>query len=167
MKKNILICTGGSGGHVIPAMSFYEHFEKEFNVYLSSDKRGLNYIDDSIDQNRVKLINIPRFSKNIFKIPYVILIFIISFFDSIFYLNKKKINFLVSTGGYMSIPMCLSAKLLGIKIFLFEPNLVIGRSNNFFLGISKKIICYSEKINNFPQAQNHKKFIIHSLFRKK
>ena len=32
----------------------------------------------------------------------------------------------------MSLPLCLAAKLLNIKLFLFEPNMVLGRANNFF-----------------------------------
>ena len=31
MKKNLLITTGGSGGHVIPATIIYEHLSKESN----------------------------------------------------------------------------------------------------------------------------------------
>ena len=30
MKKNILISTGGSGGHVVPATVFCEHLKKAF-----------------------------------------------------------------------------------------------------------------------------------------
>ena len=59
---------------------------------------------------------------------------------------KKKI--LISTGGYMSLPVILAAKLLQLDIYLFEPNLVIGRANKLFLGSCKKIFCYSEKILN-------------------
>ena len=47
MKKNFLITTGGSGGHVIPALILYEHLSKEANVILSTDKRGLKYLDNA------------------------------------------------------------------------------------------------------------------------
>ena len=47
MKKNLLISTGGSGGHVIPATILYEHLSDERNVLLSTDKRGLEYFDNS------------------------------------------------------------------------------------------------------------------------
>ena len=40
MKENILISTGGSGGHVVPAQTLYEHLKDEFNVFLTSDLRG-------------------------------------------------------------------------------------------------------------------------------
>ena len=39
MKKNFLVTTGGSGGHVIPAMILYQHLSKETNVIISTDKR--------------------------------------------------------------------------------------------------------------------------------
>ena len=48
MKKNFLITTGGSGGHVIPATILYEHLSKEANVIISTDKRGLKYLDKEI-----------------------------------------------------------------------------------------------------------------------
>ena len=47
MKKKILITTGGSGGHVIPATIFFEHLKKDFEVSITSDKRGLQFLDKS------------------------------------------------------------------------------------------------------------------------
>ena len=44
MKKKILISTGGSGGHVIPATIFYEQLKNEFDVFLTTDKRGLQIL---------------------------------------------------------------------------------------------------------------------------
>ena len=57
MKKNILISTGGSGGHVIPAIILHEHLSDERNVILSSHKRGLKYFDNS--KYKFKIINTP------------------------------------------------------------------------------------------------------------
>ena len=45
MKKRILISTGGSGGHVIPATAFYDHLKENFEVFLILDKRGSKFID--------------------------------------------------------------------------------------------------------------------------
>ena len=58
---------------------------------------------------------------------------LISTFISIFFLKSKKIDILIGTGGYMSVPICIAAKILNIKIYLFEPNMVIGRANKFLL----------------------------------
>ena len=139
MKKNILISTGGSGGHVLPAITLYEHLQNDFQIFLTSDKRGAKYINDK--NYNYKLIEIPRISKNLFKFPYILFLLIISFFKSFFFIKRNNINVLISTGGYMSLPLCLSAKVLNIKIYLFEPNMVIGRLNKLFLKFSEKIIC--------------------------
>ena len=45
MKKKILISTGGSGGHVIPAMAFCDHLKENFDVFLFLDARGPNFIN--------------------------------------------------------------------------------------------------------------------------
>ena len=46
MKSKILISTGGSGGHVIPAITMYDHLKENYDILISSDERGLKYLDD-------------------------------------------------------------------------------------------------------------------------
>ncbi|MDA9616363.1 UDP-N-acetylglucosamine--N-acetylmuramyl-(pentapeptide) pyrophosphoryl-undecaprenol N-acetylglucosamine transferase, partial [Candidatus Pelagibacter sp.] len=86
---------------------------------------------------------------------------------SIFFLKKKKIDILISTGGYMSLPLCWASKILDIKIFLFEPNMVLGRTNKFFIKSCEKIFCYSSRIKNLPNKYTSKISIIPALLRKK
>ena len=38
MKKRILISTGGSGGHVTPAITLCEHLKNSYEVLVSTDK---------------------------------------------------------------------------------------------------------------------------------
>mgnify|MGYP000117833901 CR=1 FL=1 len=45
MKKKILISSGGSGGHVIPATIFYEHLKNKFDVFFTVDKRGAKFLN--------------------------------------------------------------------------------------------------------------------------
>ena len=45
MKKKILISTGGSGGHVVPATVLYDHLKNEFDVFLTSDLRGTKFLN--------------------------------------------------------------------------------------------------------------------------
>ena len=46
MKSKILISTGGSGGHVIPAITMHDHLKENYEILISSDVRGLKYLDD-------------------------------------------------------------------------------------------------------------------------
>jgi UDP-N-acetylglucosamine--N-acetylmuramyl-(pentapeptide) pyrophosphoryl-undecaprenol N-acetylglucosamine transferase len=67
----------------------------------------------------------------------------------------------------MSFSLCLASKILNIKIFLFEPNMVLGRSNKFFIKSCEKIFCYSGKIKNLPKKYASKISVIPALLRKK
>ena len=40
--KNVLISTGGTGGHVIPALNIHDHLKNNFKTFLVSDLGGLN-----------------------------------------------------------------------------------------------------------------------------
>ena len=165
MTKRILISTGGSGGHVVPATILYEHLKDEFNVSISTDHRGMKYIDKN--QYNLEIFNTTPISKNIFLIPFQFFLMIYLIIRSIFFLKKKKVDILISTGGYMSLPLCLASKMLNIKIFLLEPNMVLGRSNKFFIKFCEKIFCYSDKIKNFPIKYQSKINVIPALLRKK
>ncbi|MDB4193282.1 UDP-N-acetylglucosamine--N-acetylmuramyl-(pentapeptide) pyrophosphoryl-undecaprenol N-acetylglucosamine transferase [Candidatus Pelagibacter sp.] len=164
MTKRILISTGGSGGHVVPATILYEHLKDEFNVSMSTDYRGMKFLDK--DKYNLKIFNINPISKNIFLIPFQFFLIIYLIIKSIFFLKKSKIDILISTGGYMSLPLCLASKILDIKLFLFEPNMVLGRSNKFFIKSCEKIFCYSSKIKNFPKKCINKICVIPALLRK-
>ena len=165
MMKRILISTGGSGGHVVPATILYEHLKNQFHVSMSTDDRGLKFLDKN--KYTLEIVNVPPISKNFFILPlqFFLLIYLIT--KSIFFLKKRKINILISTGGYMSLPLCLASKVLNIKLFLFEPNMVLGRSNKFFIKSCEKILCYSDKIKNFPHKHIDKIIVIPALLRKK
>ena len=67
----------------------------------------------------------------------------------------------------MSLPICIAAKFIGLKIYLLEPNLTLGRANKFFLNFSKKIICYSNDLKNFPKKFKNKLIVLSPLLRKK
>ncbi len=162
MKKKILISTGGSGGHVIPAITIYNHLKKTYEILITTDKRGLIYLDKNYN---FLVINTPKLN-NYFLLPFSFLKIIFLTVKSFFILKKNNISILISTGGYMSLPLCLAARMLGIKIFLIEPNMVLGRANKFFLNFSRKLICYSENLINLPSGINHKLTIIKPLIRK-
>ena len=162
MKKNFLITTGGSGGHVIPATILYQHLSKEANVTISTDIRGLKYLDK--DTYQFKIINTPKLN-NIFFVPFNLCVILFLILKSFFLLKNKKIKKLVTTGGYMSLPVILAARLLKLDIYLTEPNQVLGRANKFFLGVCKKIFCYSDHIKNFPEKFKNKVVIINPLIK--
>ena len=164
MKKKLLITTGGSGGHVIPAIILYEHLSKKNDIIISTDIRGLKFLDKNNYQ--IEIVNTPKLNNFLF-LPLNLFLIIFLTVKSLLLLRREKIEKIFSIGGYMSIPLILAAKLLKLDIYLIEPNQVLGRANKFFLNYCKKIFCYSEKIKNFPGLLRDKMIVIKPLVRKK
>ena len=164
MKKKILISTGGSGGHVVPGTIFYEHLQNKFDVFMISDHRGVKFLNKN--KYNIKILDVTRISKNIFLIPFQFFSIFYSLLKALFFIKKNHIKIIISTGGYMSVPLCLASKILNIRLFLYEPNMVLGRSNKFFIKSCEKIFCYSDKIKNFPSKLIDKISIIPTLLRR-
>ena len=160
MRKNFLITTGGSGGHVLPAKIIFEHLSKDKNVIISTDKRGTKYLEKDIYQ--FEIIDTPKLN-NIFLLPINFVKILFLTLKSFLLLKRKKIKQIFSTGGYMSLPIILAARLLKLNIYLLEPNQVLGRANRYFLRSCKKIFCYSKKIKNFPDDLRNKIITINPL----
>ena len=164
MKSKILISTGGSGGHVLPAITIYDHLKSNYDTLISTDLRGLRYLNKE-NYNYI-IVNTPKLN-NLLLFPFLFLRVVALTFRSLIIFKRENISILISTGGYMSLPLCLAAKILNIKIYLIEPNMVLGRANKFFLNFGKKIICYSKDLINLPKKFEHKQIIVTPLIRKK
>ena len=66
MINKVLISTGGSGGHVIPAITIYNHLKDTHEILISTDVRGLAYLDKNYN---TVVINTPKLN-NYFLLPF-------------------------------------------------------------------------------------------------
>ena len=62
MKTKVLISTGGSGGHVIPAITIYNHLQHTHETLISTDVRGLKYLEKNY---KAVIINTPKLNNSI------------------------------------------------------------------------------------------------------
>ena len=74
--KKILIVTGGSGGHVLPALSMFEHLNQTYEVELVTDKRGSKFINKK--NYHFNLIDVPNLFSNVYMLPVNIFRFLLS-----------------------------------------------------------------------------------------
>tara|TARA_Y100000590_G_C15642706_1_gene985630 strand:+ start:458 stop:1531 length:1074 start_codon:yes stop_codon:yes gene_type:complete len=151
--KKILITTGGSGGHVIPALNLFEHLKNEFDVTLYTDVRGAKFIPK---ETKKTIFEVKQIAEKKYLLPFKLTILFFAFVKSLIRLSGRKFDIIISTGGYMSLPIVLAAKVFNIKIFLFEPNSIIGRSNKFLLKFCDKIFCYDKNLQGFNKKFNNK-----------
>ncbi len=149
MKSNILIITGGTGGHVIPALNFFKYLKNESkNVFLLTDKRGHSYIKN-IDNTKIFKIQSSHLSGNIYFKFIAIIKLIIGFFQSLIIFIKIKPKTIISFGSYASVTPLICFFFLSyffkIKLYIHEQNSIIGRANKFFSKFSKKIFVNFDK----------------------
>tara|TARA_B100001059_G_scaffold233977_1_gene275282 strand:+ start:568 stop:1665 length:1098 start_codon:yes stop_codon:yes gene_type:complete len=156
-KKNILIATGGTGGHIFPAYSLANYLAKnKYNVKLSSDKRGLQYLKDYKNFNIIKIPASPLIKKNIFKFFFSIFKILYSIIKSAFFLLVSRPSIIIGTGGYSSFPVCLAAFILRIKFVIYENNLFIGKANRYLLPYTEKIFVAYKEVEGIPEKYVNK-----------
>ena len=136
MKKNFLISTGGSGGHVIPATILYDHLSKENNILISIDKRGLKYLNNSL--YKFKIVNTPKLNNYLLlPINFILIIFLtIKSFLLLKNENIEKVFFYWWI--YVLTINFFSRRILRLDIYLIEPNQILGRANKFFFKFLQK-----------------------------
>ena len=161
---NFLISAAGTGGHVFPALEFSkECISKDHKVVWIGTKFG---IENQIMPSNIKFLNIPmsgfRGKSLVLKFNAIFRL-IQSVCKSIYFLQKNEIDYVVCFGGYVTLPVGISAWVCRKPLFLHEQNSVLGTSNrllkifakNVFLGFAinepmeKKMILVGNPIKKF------------------
>ncbi len=129
-RNNLLIAASGTGGHIFPALAVSKKVEKVWDIYwLGVQKR----LDSEFVPRKYNLLtlNLETPKKNIFIIfQYLKILF--SIFKIIKILKEKKIKLVFTTGGYISAPTILAAKLLKLPVIIHESNLIPGTVTKYF-----------------------------------
>ena len=166
-KNSIVIATGGTGGHVFPAYSLADHFiKKNYNVKLTIDSRGFQYLKDYEELNLVKIPSSPLIKKNIFKFLFSASLILYSVLRSLIFLLFNRPSVVFGMGGYSSFSVCVAAAILRIKFIIYENNLTIGKANKYLLPFSKKILVSYKEIEGVPIKYNNKIFEIGNIIRR-
>ena len=151
-KIKIILCGGGTGGHIFPMLSIADEIKKQNNkseiLFVGSKDRmemkivpKYNYpikglwisgIKRSSFLLNVIFIGVPFILKNI-SLPFKILH---SLIKSLFILIQYRPDIVVGFGGYSSGPFLLVASLLGYKTAIQEQNSFPGYTNRI---LSKKV----------------------------
>lgn len=143
MTKHFTLITGGSGGHVFPAVSLYEELEAQgCTAHMIVDHRGKQYVPNSMQNiTEIPIHRIfPPFGKLFYPLS-LILAFLRCLF--LFIINRPKA--VVGFGGYTTVPGIAAAKLLFIPIILHEGNSFLGQANRFLQPWAKKMALSFEK----------------------
>ncbi len=136
MSKKAFIVSGGTGGHVFPALSLYQKLQDQgHHPIFITDNRGGRYLDETMT---VFKIDVQR-SHPIFKGTWYLISLFWQFLRSVLFLLKHRPHSLIGFGGYPTLPMMLAGQILGFKTYLHEQNALTGRANRLLLKLCKKM----------------------------
>ncbi len=147
---NVLISAGGTGGHIYPAISIINKIkEKEPDskfLYIGTlDRMEKDIIPNlGIDYIGIKITGV---SKNPLKLMKFIYYNIKEEKHLEKIIKKFKPDIAIGVGGYVTVPVILSAKKLGVKTMLHEQNSVPGKANRL-LSKYADTVCTSMKSSN-------------------
>ncbi len=157
IKQKILIATGGTGGHVFPAYSLANYFtKKNYNIKLTTDKRGFKYLEKYKQISLIKIFSSPLSKKNIFTYLFSIIMIAYSFLISFVFLLLNRPSLILGMGGYSSFPICIAAAVLRIKFIIYENNLILGKANKYLLPFAKKMIVSYKELEGVPDKYKYK-----------
>ena len=165
-KKNIIIATGGTGGHIFPALSLANFLiSKNLNVKLTTDKRGLEYLKVNKNLDIVEISSSPLIKTNFLRLFISILTIIFSIIKSLIFLLFNRPSIIFGMGGYSSFPICIAASFLRIKFVIYENNLIVGKANKYLLPFAEKIFVSFKELEGVDNKYSDKIIKIGNIVR--
>jgi len=127
----IFFVAGGSGGHVIPALQMYEHFNnknfdgQEFQSYFITDERGEKFCPNTLQRSYIlktiyqNIKYLPSFLINLFIVGRIFL--------------SERPSAVIGFGGITTIIPALIAWLFKIPVIIHEQNSSMGKANRLVM----------------------------------
>ncbi len=165
MEKKILICGGGTGGHLYPALAIIEYIKDNYpscSLLLIGTERGLEKESISkfgIDYRTVKscgLVLKGSIFRKILNTGRFFYFFTLGFFQSIKIVLAFKPDIILGMGGYVCGPVLSAGIFTGKKIALHEQNYIPGRLNSLFSRFVRYIFISFKDTGRYFKANKNK-----------
>jgi UDP-N-acetylglucosamine--N-acetylmuramyl-(pentapeptide) pyrophosphoryl-undecaprenol N-acetylglucosamine transferase len=148
--KKVLIATGGSGGHIIPALAIADQLNKEnIKVEFIGAGGGFSHL---VEERGYIFHNIKAFkysNRGIFGKLKSLFFTYISIITALLQMRNLKPDYVLGMGSYASIATVLAAKLMGLRTAIHEQNVKPGRTNKILMHFSDTIFLSFEETKQF------------------
>ena len=150
--KKVMLTTGGTGGHIYPALAVADRLKIKGiePVFVGSTERmEKDLVPDSGHRFIGIDISVPKGLKNIRKYLKAIRV-------AYKVIKEEKPDAIIGFGNYISVPVIIAGILLRKKIYLQEQNVNIGSANKMFYKIAKMtFLAFDKTYDDIPiKSQN-------------
>lgn len=129
-KRTILLCAGGTGGHLFPAQALaHVLVNRGYEVHLAADERVRRFADDFPATEIHEIRSATLGSKNPISVIRTMAVLFAGYRQSQSLLKKIKPVAVAGFGGYPTVPPVFAATRIGIPALVHEQNAVLGRAN--------------------------------------
>jgi len=158
MSHRVVIAGGGTGGHLYPGIALARALMKEdmsIDITFIGTERGIESRVLPREGLRLKTIasagllgkrGLSRLTAWA-KLPVGVL-------QALGFLVRKRPGLVVGVGGYVSGPVGLAAKLLGIPLLLHEQNAIPGVTNRWLGKVADQVaVSFPQSARYFPESR--------------
>lgn len=149
--KKIILTGGGTAGHVTPNVALIPKLQREgWKIYYIGSYNG-------IEKKIIEELNIPYYGISSGKLRRYFdvknftdpLRVTKGYFQAVKLIKKIKPSVIFSKGGFVTVPVILAAKRLGIPTIIHESDMTPGLANKISLPFASKIC------TTFPETLSH------------
>lgn len=163
MKKKVILTTGGTGGHIYPALSVAEDLQNRDVevVFVGSNYRMEKDLVPTHDVRFIGLnIKPPKSIKTIFT-------FFLNILKGFYIVFKEKPDAIIGFGNYISVPVVLAGIIMRKKVYLQEQNADLGGTNKvLYKFVSKLFLAFDKTFDDIPFKYQDKIVITGNPLRK-
>ncbi len=154
MSARVMIASGGTGGHVFPALAVANELRNRgVDVTWLGTKKGMEnkvVAEANIDLDQISALGFR--GKGLLAKLSAVKGLVVGCVQALRILRNRKPQIVLGMGGFVTVPAGLMARVLNIPVVIHEQNRVVGTANKLLSLIAKHIMeafpgTFSKKTN--------------------
>jgi len=150
-----MICAGGTGGHMFPALSLaHDLISRECEVVMVTDTRAVHYTEGADDKLKVHVITSSTLPSGLFGKLKGLVSLARGYIQSRSLIKKYKPSIAVGFGGYPSLPPMVAAQRANMLTIIHEANAILGKANAYLAPKADRIALSLPNLSSLEEADS-------------
>ena len=159
MNMKIIFATGGTGGHLYPAIALAKYLESHYEnvecMFVGTTNRLESKVIPELGYP-YRGVHVLGLTGSPLKKAKALAVFANSLRHTKKIVKEFKPDLVIGFGGYVSASIVLSASRMNVKTMIHEQNSVIGLANKILIKrVDKIVCCYDLAYSNFPSDKTY------------